>query len=45
MRERTKNIIIDYQINKKKAIGLDIYYPLSNDNCQLTKYLQSSGNL
>ena len=32
MRERTKNIIIDYQINKNKTIGLKIYYQLSNDN-------------
>ena len=35
MRERIKKIIIDYQKNKKEAIGLEIHYQLSNDNCQL----------
>ena len=45
MRERIKKIIIDYQKNKKEAIGLEIHYQLSNDNCQLTKYPQSPGNL
>ena len=45
MRERIKKIIIDYQKNKKEDIGLEIHYQLSNDNCQLTKYPQSPGNL
>ena len=45
MRIRIKNIIIDYQTNKKETIGLKIHYQLSNDNCQLTKYPQSPGNL
>ena len=29
MRERIKKIIIDYQKNKKEAIGLEIHYQLS----------------
>ena len=45
MRNRMKKKIIDYQTNKKQTIGLKIHYQLSNDNCQLTKYPQSSGNL
>ena len=45
MRARIKKIIIDYQTNKKQTIGLKIHYQLSNDNCQLTKYPQSPGNL
>ena len=40
-----KKIIIEYQENKKETIGLKIHCPLSNDNCQLTKYPQSPGNL
>ncbi len=45
MRERIKKIIIDYQKNKKEAIGLEIHYQLSNDNCQLPKYPQNPGTL
>ena len=45
MRNRMKKKIIDYQTNKKQTIGLKIHYQLSNDNCQLTKYPQSPGNL
>ena len=33
MRIRIKNIIIDYQTNKKETIGLEIYCQLSFDNC------------
>ena len=31
--------------NKKEAIGLEIHYQLSNDNCQLPKYPQNPGTL
>ena len=37
MRKRTKNRIIDYQINKEETTGLEICGQLSCDNCQLTK--------
>jgi hypothetical protein len=33
MRIRIKNIIIDYQTNKKGTIGLEIYCQMSFDNC------------
>ena len=45
MRERIKKIIIDYQKNKKEAIGLEIHYQLSDDNRQLPKYPLNPGTL
>ena len=33
MRIRIKNIIIDYQTNKKETIDLEIYCQMSFDNC------------
>ena len=37
MRNRTKNIVVDYQTNKEENIDWEIHCPLSFDNCQLTK--------
>ena len=37
MRNKIKNISIDYQSNNEENIDLEIHCPLSNDNGQLTK--------
>mgnify|MGYP000094583135 CR=1 FL=1 len=45
MRNGIKMIIIDYQMNKKETIGLEIHCQLSFDNCQFTRSPQAPGNL